>query len=168
MIKVITPFDPNNEETRTNARRIFEEAPVMHLTEEEVLQTLRLIQLHVLLLDEKRSTHFSVTVYQDDQRLTNCSNDDKFLALLLDADVRGLLLTSKRCRYSFGGTQYSWRKVAARCSLITTASMTMNAEYGGRYLGRGWKVAPHIQTLRRWIIDNTNNPDIKKLQIKFL
>ncbi len=162
-MKTIPPFDPNSDETKANVARIMEEAPLQHLTEEEVLQTLRLLQLHVLLRDEQRTTHFSVTVYQDDQRLINSSPDDRFLALLLDADVRGILLTSKRCRYSFGGTQYSWRKVASRCCIITTASMTMYGDYGGKYLGRGWKLAPHIQTLRRWIIENSKNPDIQKL-----
>ncbi len=165
MIKLIPPFDPSSEEIKSNVARIMEAAPVMNLTEDEVLQTLRLLQLHVLLLDEHRTTRFSVTVYQEDQRLINCDADDRFLALLLDADVRGLLLTSKRCRYSFGGTQYSWRKVASRCCIVTTASMTMEAEYGGKYLGRGWKLAPNIVTLRRWIVENSTNEDIKKLNI---
>ena len=79
--------------------------------------------------------------------------------------MRGTILTSKRCRYCFGQTQYYWRKVAGRCVIITTASVMENAEYGGRYFGRGWKLAPNIITLRRWIVSNSQNPDINKLKV---
>lgn len=163
--KIIPPFQPQSEEVRANVARIMEAAPVQHLTEDEVLQTLRLLQLHSLLLDEARTQHHSVTVYQDDVRLQTASADDRFLALLLDADVRGTILTSKRCRYCFGQTQYYWRKTAGRCVLITTASVMENADYGGRYFGRGWKLAPNIITLRRWIVSNSQNPDINKLKV---
>ena len=158
--KIIPPFDPQSEEVRANVARIMEAAPVQNLTEDEVLQTLRLLQLH-----EARTQHHSVTIYQDDVRLQTASADDRFLALLLDADVRGTILTSKRCRYCFGQTQYYWRKVAGRCVLITTASVMENAEYGGRYFGRGWKLAPNIITLRCWIVSNSQNPDINKLKV---
>ena len=172
--KIIPPFQPQSEEVRANVARIMEAAPVQNLTEDEVLQTLRLLQLHSLLLDEARTQHHSVTVYQDDVRLQTASADDRFLALLLDADVRGTILTSKRCRYCFGQTQYYWRKVAGRCVIITTASgmenavyggLMKNADYGGRYFGRGWKLAPNIVTLRRWIVSNSQNPDINKLKV---
>lgn len=163
--KIIPPFQPQSEEVRANVARIMEAAPVQNLTEDEVLQTLRLLQLHSLLLDEQRTRHHSVTIYQDDVRLQTASADDRFLALLLDADVRGTILTSKRCRYCFGQTQYYWRKVAGRCVITTTASIMENAEYGGRYFGRGWKLAPNIITLRRWIVSNSQNPDINKLKV---
>lgn len=165
MNKIIPPFDPKNELIQENVKYIMETAPVMHLTEDEVLQTLRLLQLHVLLLDENRSTHFSVTVYQDDYRLQTSSPEDKFMALLLDADVRGLILTTKRCRYCFGQSQYYWLKIAKKCSIIDTSSRMIDGDYGGRYYGKGWVIAPNIRTLRRWIVENSNNEDIRKLKV---
>lgn len=165
MNKIIPPFNPESEVIQRNLKYIMEEAPVMNLTEDEVLQTLRLLQLHVALLDEHRSTHFSVTVYQDDYRLQACSPEDKFMALLLDADVRGVILTTKRCRYSFGQTQYYWLKIAKKSSLITTSSVVAEGDYGGKYYGKGWVIAPNIKTLRRWIIENSDNEDIKKLKV---
>ncbi len=162
---MIPPFNPESEEIKANVARILAEAPLQHLTEEEVLQTLRLIQLHVLLLDEQRTSHFAVTVYQDDQRLMACGDDDKFMALLLDADVRQTVLTTKRCRYCFGQKQHYWYKIAHQSSLIETRSMMMPGSGGGQYLGKGWTIAPNIRTLRRWIVEHSTNPVIKQLNV---
>jgi hypothetical protein len=87
------------------------------------------------------------------------------MALLLDAEVRGLILMTKRLHYCFGGTHYKWRNVAKRLSIITTSSMTMNGDYGGKFFGRGWVVAPNIKTLRRWIVEHSTNPEIKSLKV---
>ena len=165
MNKMIPPFNPQSKEVQDNVKRIMDAEPVKHMTEEEVLQTLRLLQLHVALLDENRTTHFSVSVYQEDNRLQSCSPEDKFMALLLDADVRGVILTTKRCRYCFGQTQYYWLKIAKKSSLITTSSVIAEGDYGGRFYGKGWVVAPNIKTLRRWIVENSDNEDIKKLKV---
>lgn len=165
MNKMIPPFNPQSKEVQDNVKRIMDAEPVMHLTEEEVLQTLRLLQLHVALFDENRATHFSVSVYQEDHRLQSCSPEDKFMALLLDADVRGVIFTTKRCRYCFGQTQYYWLKIARKSSLITTSSVMAEGDYGDRFYGKGWVVSPNIKTLRRWIVENSDNEDIKKLKV---
>ena len=134
--------------------KVVDAKPVAHLEYDEIVQTIRLMQLEQALTDEERTSHFAVTVYQDDQRLEGLTDDDKFLALLLDADCRGTILTSKRCAYCFGGKAYYWRKVAGRCEIIDTKSATLEGEYGGRYLGRGWVIAPYIQRLRKWMKEN--------------
>ena len=155
MIKtMITPFNPHDAKVRENVKRIMEAAPVKNLTEDEVLQTLRLVQLERALRDNERFSRFAVTVYQNDQRLMACTDEDKFLALLLDADCRKTLLMTKRCRYCFGQTVYHWRKLASQCVLVATSSNMMECEYGGRYYGRGWVIAPNIVTLKKWITDN--------------
>jgi len=150
----IKTFDPFDKDVLVLVNSIILQHPVAHLRQEEVLQTLRLIQLQYALNDDQRTSHFAVTIYQDDKRLADLPDDDKFLALLLDADCRNVFLTSKRCRYCFGGTQYYWRKVAKRCELIELKSATMEGEYGGRYLGRGYVITPYIKRLRKWMIDN--------------
>lgn len=150
----IPTFDPNSTEIELLVADIMKAQPVAHLRDEEVFQTIRLMQLEQALTDEERTSHFAVTVYQDDRRLEGLTDDDKFLALLLDADCRGTILTSKRCVYCFGGKTYYWRKVAGRCEIIDTKSATLEGEYGGRYLGRGWVIAPYIQRLRKWMKEN--------------
>jgi hypothetical protein len=153
-MKKIPEFDTESLDVKLLVTRIMMTPPVLHLTPEEVRQTLRLIQLEQALTDEKRTSHFAVTVYQEDKRLEGLSDDDKFLALLLDADCRHTILTTKRCVYCFGGKTYNWRKVMKRCELIETRSVTMEGQYGGHYLGRGWMLTPYIQRLRKWIKEN--------------
>ena len=153
-MNVIPTFDPNSQEVMVMVNLIMEADPVAHLRYEEVAQTLRLIQLEQALKDEKRTSRFTVTVYQDDKRLEGLSDDDKFLALLLDADCLNTILMSKRCRYCFGGTIHTWRKAAGRCELIEARSATVAGDYGGQYLGRGWAITPYIKTLKNWIIEN--------------
>ena len=41
----ITPFSPENPDVQENVKHIMWVAPVRHLTEDEVLSTLRLVQL---------------------------------------------------------------------------------------------------------------------------
>ena len=160
MREKIQPFNESLPSVLYTGKYIMEHAPVKNLTEREVMQTMKLFYLERHLKDEKRTSHFSVTIYKEDERLADWSADDKFLALLLDADCRQQMLMSKRCRYCFGQTPYYWRKVAGRCVIITTKSQPMEGDYGGKYFGRGWIIAPHIQTLRRWIKENT---EIKSL-----
>lgn len=154
MNKPITPFNANSKEVLEKVFDVLVLAPVKNLTEQEAIWTLRLIDMERQLTDEKRISRHAVTVWQDDSRLLEASADDKFLALLLDADCRQVLLNSKRCHYCFGHPQYYWLQVAKRCPIIVTKSATLEGEYGGRFLGRGWVIAPHIQTLRKWIINN--------------
>jgi hypothetical protein len=151
---IIPAFNPDANEVQFLVAQIMMAPPVMHLRPEEVKQTIRLLQLEDALADSQRTSHYSVTVYQDDCRLQHLTDDDKFLALLLDADCRQTILTSKRCHYCFGGTPYHWQKVARRCELIETKSATMEATYGGRFLGRGWALTPYIQRLRKWMKEN--------------
>ncbi len=164
---IIPPFNPDSENIKANVAHIMNVAPVKNLTEQEVLETLRMIQLHTLLLDQERISRFSVTVYQDDQRLLNCSGEDKFMAMLLDADSRQTVLTTKRCRYCFGQKPHYWYKIAHKSNLVDTKSiMLYGSGGGGKYFGKGWVIAANIKTLRRWIVENSTNPDIQKLQIQ--
>lgn len=158
----INTFNPFDKDVLQLVNSIILQHPVAHLRQEEVLQTLRLIQLEEALTDRQRTSHFAVTVYQDDKRLADLSDDDKFLALLLDAECRNVFLTSKRCRYCFGGTQYSWKKIAKRCELIEVKSATLEGEYGGRFLGCGWVITPYIQRLKKWMKDNKQYLPIKQ------
>ena len=158
----IQPFNPEDPEIQSNVAYIMMAAPVMNLTEAEVLTTLRLLQLHVLLKDG--DSRYSVCVHRNDQRLALCDDNDRFLAMLLDCDLRDVLLGTKRCRSCFGGTVYHWRRIARKCPVTDTASAV--SEYGDQgYYGRGWVIAPHICTLRKWIIDNSTNEEIRKLRV---
>lgn len=161
----ITPFNPNDENIKFSLRHILYNAPVKNLTEDEVMQTLRLLHLQSALHDDNPTSRFSVTVWKDDARLANCTDEDRFLALLLDADCRDTILSSKRCCYCFAHNTYYWRKVAGQCVLITTKSATVEGQYGGRFFGRGWVLAPNIKTLRKWIVSNSNNSEISKLKV---
>ena len=151
---MIPKFNPYDTEVLSLVNSIILQHPVAHLRHEEVEQTMRLIQLEQALKSTNKLCVFPVTVYQEDQRLIELPDDDKFLALLLDADCRNMFLTYKRCRHCFGGTDYRWKKVAKRCELIELKSATLEGEYGGRYLGRGWVITPYIQRLRKWMTDN--------------
>lgn len=155
----IPPFDPASAEVQTNLERILRDAPVKNLNEAEVLTTLRLIQIHALLT--AGGSPWSVCVHRNDARLAPCSDEDRFLALLLDCDLREALLGTRRCRQCFGGTPYQWRKVARRCAITDTASAV--SDCGTGYYGRGWVIAPHIARLRQWIVENSTNEDIRRL-----
>lgn len=145
--------------------RAYEHAPVKNLTDEEIRQTWRLLQLKAYLVDVNRPEHQSVSIWQNDKRLEGFSDDDRFLALLLDADVRNILLMSKRCCYCFGKSPYLWQKVARRCPLTTTKAGMMDGDHGGQYYGKGWVIAPHIKKLAKWMIENIEHETISKLTI---
>lgn len=149
-MKRVRPFDPQSEEVRQMVSHVLGHAPVQHLTEEEVICTLRLLQLRDDLHDTERS-RYAVTLYRDDERLEGCTRDVMFLALLLDADSRDTLLMSKKCMYTFGLSIHRWRTAAKECPICTTASATVVGSQGGYYLGKGWKIAPHIKRLINWI-----------------
>ena len=157
----IQPFNPEDPDVQANVARIMEQAPVRNLTEAEVLATLRLLQLHVLLKDG--DSPYSVCVHRNDRRLELCDDSDRFLALLIDCDVREVILGTKRCRSCFGGTVYHWRRIAHKCPVTDTASALSECSSG--YYGRGWIIAPHICTLRRWIIENSTHQEIRKLKV---
>ena len=91
-------------------------APVKNLTEEEVLITLRLLQLQVLLGEANRQGYWRdmVVIHRDDPRLVLLDDKEKFLAMLIDCDLRVVLLTSKRCR--------SRGRSPCRFSLLTPGS----------------------------------------------
>lgn len=157
----IQPFNPEDPEIQSNVAYIMMRAPVKNLTEAEVLTTLRLLQLHVLLKDG--DSRYSVCVHRNDRRLELCDDSDRFLALLVDCDGREVILGTKRCRSCFGGTVYHWRRIAHQCPVTDTASAVSECSSG--YYGRGWIIAPHIQTLRKWIISNSTNMEIRKLKV---
>lgn len=156
----IQPFNPEDPEIQSNVAYIMMRAPVKNLTEAEVLTTLRLLQLHVML--KNGDSRYSVCVHRNDLRLALCDDNDRFLAMLLDCDLRGVLLGTKRCRSCFGGTVYHWRRIARKCPITDTASAISECSTG--YYGRGWVIAPHIQTLRKWIIENSTHQKIRKLK----
>lgn len=156
----IQPFNPEDPEIQSNVAYIMMRAPVKNLTEAEVLTTLRLLQLHVML--KNGDSRYSVCVHRNDQQLALCDDNDRFLAMLLDCDLRGMLLGTKRCRSCFGGTVYHWRRIARKCPITDTASAISECSTG--YYGRGWVIAPHIQTLRKWIIENSTHQKIRKLK----
>jgi hypothetical protein len=135
--------------------------PVAHLTEDEVLTTLRLMQLHVQLMNP--SYPREVVIKKNDPRLMHLPDTDKFLAMLIDYEMRELLLCTRDLVRKFQGTGYHWRKIAHQCPVTSVASALSNTGDPG-YRGRGWQVAPHICRLIRWIVNHTDNEDIKLLE----
>lgn len=158
MIK-LAKFEPDSEDVQRNISYVLEHAPVMNLTKGEVMTTLRLVRLHAVLASNK---YQDVYVARNDARLDLCDYTDRFLALLLECEQCGELLGTRRCRQRFGRTAQYWRKIAHECEIVTTAS-AIN-DYGG-YAGRGWELAPNIVTLRRWIVENSKDENIKKLKV---
>lgn len=157
----IEPFNPWDMEIQSNLKHIMFAAPVKNLTESEVLTTLRLLQLHVQLMNPNYPKE--VIIERNDPRLRRLPDTDKFLAMLIDWEMRELLLCTKDLVRKFQGTGYHWRKVAKDCPVTSVASALSQEGYPG-YRGRGWQVAPHICTLIRWIVQHTDNEDIKLLR----
>lgn len=136
---------------REKIDRIMAAAPVKNLTEDEVLTTLRLIEITEALYEGRYN---QIVVHRHDKRLELCDDNDRFLAMLADCDAREVLLFTGRCRSLFGGTVYHWRRIAHKCPITSVASAV--SEFGSGYYGRGWEIAPHIVRLRRWIIEEYN------------
>lgn len=157
----IEPFNPWDTEIQSNMKHIMFAAPVKNLTENEVLTTLRLLQLHVQLMNPDYPRE--VTVRKKDLRLLFLPDTDRFLAMLIDWEMRDLLLGTKDLVRKFEGTGYHWRKIAHQCPVVSVASAVSQEGYPG-YRGRGWQVAPHICTLIRWIVQHTDNENIKLLR----
>ncbi len=149
-MKQIEPFNPSDPQIRAELERIMKAAPVKNLTREEVLTTLRLMQLRVLLAEGR---YGYVVIRRNDRRLELCDDSDRFLAMLADCDQRQVLLFSGRCRSLFGGSVYHWRNIGRKCPVTSVASCVSECSSG--YYGRGWEIAPQIVTLRRFIIDTT-------------
>lgn len=126
-------------------------APVKNLTHEEVSTTLRLIEIEMILGNPKY-VKATVDVFKNDKRMSEWTDTDKFLALLVEADQQDLILRSKRCMYCFGGSLYHWRKIG-RTSPVTSTESCIVDGYAG-YYGKGWVIAPHIKTLIKWMKDN--------------
>lgn len=161
----IPPFNPEDPEIQSNVAYILMTAPVKNLTEEEVKATIRLLQLQYYLRVPNRNGYVRdvVVVHRNDPRLELCDDNDRFLAMLIDCDLRDVLLGTKRCRSCFGGTVYHWRKIARKCPVTDTASALSECSSG--YYGRGWIIAPHICTLRKWIINNSNNEQTRSIKV---
>lgn len=153
MIK-IQPFNPEGHQSAIDL--IMETAPVKNLTPEEVLTTMRLIELQAFLAEGRYN---QIVVHKNDKRLELCDDNDRFLAMLADCDARDVLLFSGRCRALFGGSVYHWRNIG-RKNPITAVSSAVS-ECGSGYYGRGWEIAPHIQRLRRYILDQKITAEIK-------
>lgn len=161
----IAPFNPDDEDVKNSVRYILHHSPIQNLTDDEVLTTIRLLQLEIQLQNSKQS-RYSVTVYRDDERLQNLTDDDRFLAMLLHCRCRNnLLLQYKLLLWAFGHTEYHWKKVVKRCPIIEMTSQTVNSQYGGRFLGRGYVIAKHILSLRTWIIEKSRNEAFKQLKV---
>jgi len=161
----IPPFNPEDPEIQSNVAYILMTAPVKNLTEEEVKTTIRLLQLQYYLRVPNRNGYVRdvVVVHRNDPRLELCDDNDRFLAMLIDCDLRDVLLGTKRCRSCFGDTVYHWRRIARKCPVTDTASAISECSSG--YYGRGWIIAPHIRTLRRWIINNSNNEQTRSIKV---
>lgn len=147
--KVLLPFDPTALRYFHDKNSIMEAKPVMNLTEDEVITTLRYLELKEFLSEGRYN---QIVVHRNDKRLGLCDDNDRFLALLADCDERDVLLFSGRCRSLFGGSVYHWRNIGRRCPITAVSSAI--SECGSGYYGRGWEIAPHIKTLIKWINDN--------------
>ena len=158
---VIPAFDRTSPEVMSNVDHILKAAPVKNLTREEVEATLRMLTLHSLLIRQD-SRH--IDMGRHDRRLDNCTDEDKFLALLVVQGSYDRILNSRLCVHYFGGTRYHWRKIGHDSPVTALASAV--SEEGMGYYGRGWIVAPHINTLRRWIVEHSTNEEIRKLKTR--
>lgn len=147
-------------EFRDEVFRVMKARPVKNLTLEEAAYTLRLLELKAFLTE---GTYGQVVVRKNDRRLEQCDDADRFLAMLADCDQREILLTTKTCIRTFGGTAYHWRKIAHQCPITGVASAISESSSG--YYGRGWVLAPHICTLRKWILETTEYSPINKLKV---
>lgn len=148
-IELTNLWDPKLQQAKTV---IMEAHPIKNLTEDEVLTTLRLLEIQVKLGSPEQN--YNIDVYKNDKRLVDWSCPDLFLAMLLECDQQDLLLRSRRCMYCFGKNAYFWRKIGRTCPITTTQS-GFSDEYAG-YYGRGWVIAPHIKTLINWIKYHTD------------
>lgn len=157
-MKQITPFDPDKVH-QPEIDLIISTAPVKNLTKDEVVTTMRLIELHAFLAAGRYN---EVVIHRNDKRLELCDDKDKFLAMLVDCGKRDVLLFSGRCRSLFGGTVYHWRNIGRKCPITSVASAI--SECGTGYYGRGWEIAPHIKRLRKHIIELSIRPEIQKLK----
>lgn len=150
MIQKILPFNKEvwlaDEAFKEKVDRILEAKPVKNLTEDEVITTLRLMELQKVLSEGRYN---QIVIHRNDARLGLCDNSDRFLAMLADADARDVLLFSGRCRALFGGSIYHWRNIGRKCPITAVASAI--SECGTGYYGRGWEIAPHIERLINWI-----------------
>ena len=153
----ILQFNPADPNIQDECKRILEAAPSKNLTPEEVLTTLRLIELQQFL---SQGRYNEIVIHKNDKRLELCDDNDRFLAMLADCDARGVLLFSRRCRSLFGGTVYHWRNIGRKCPITAVASAI--SECGSGYYGRGWEIAPHIVRLRKWILENIRNNNLKQ------
>lgn len=162
---VILPFNrevwmADGDEFKAEVERILEAKPVKNLTEDEVITTLRLLELEAGLSE---GSYNQLVVHRKDPRLEMCDDTDKFLAMLADCDKRDVLLFTGRCRSLFGGSVYHWRNIAHKCPITSVASAI--SECGQGYYGRGWEIAPHISRLCKFILDTSNYSKIQKLKI---
>ena len=145
-MKQVQPFNPWDTEVLSKMNQIILAHPVSNLTQDEVLTTLRLMQLQKELSEGRYN---QICIHKNDKRLELCEDTDRFLAMLADADARDVLLFSGRCRALFGGSIYHWRNIGRKCPITAVASAI--SECGSGYYGRGWEIAPHIERLINWI-----------------
>ena len=129
----IKPFDALTPEVLSWVDSIMISKPVQNLTKDEVVSSLRLQHLYYQLRDGDAT--FEVTVYKHDARLLRLTDEEKFLAALLDTNCRGLLLNYKRLTYLYGGKESEWRKIVKACPIIDTQAR-MIGEGGGSYYGK--------------------------------
>ena len=148
----MTPITPFNKTDDPNTQKlvglIMKHKPVQHLTAAETITAMKLWRLEYMLHKDET---YPVTVYQNDKRLELLTDEEKFLAALLDADCRDTLLTYKRLHYLFGKTEGYWKKIVKQSVAIEVKSRMVEGGHGGRYYGRGWVIAPNIRTIIKWI-----------------
>ena len=145
-MKQVQPFNPWDTEIIYKMNHIMLAHPVSNLTQDEVLTTLRFLELKKFLSEGRYN---QICIHKNDKRLELCEDTDRFLAMLADADARDVLLFSGRCRALFGGSIYHWRNIGRKCPITAVASAI--SECGTGYYGRGWEIAPHIERLINWI-----------------
>lgn len=145
-MKQVPPFNPWDTEIISKMNKIIEARPISNLTQDEVLTTLRFLELKEFLSEGRYN---QICIHKNDKRLELCEDTDRFLAMLADTDARDVLLFSGRCRALFGGSIYHWRNIGRKCPITAVASAI--SECGSGYYGRGWGIAPHIKRLINWI-----------------
>ncbi len=118
---------------------------VKNLTDDEISGTIRMLQLDV--------QYSYNAAWRLNSPVASLSDTDKFHLMLIKQNTHDYLLTTRTLLYLFKGTKYKWRKIGRTSPLTTVASAISECSTG--YYGRGWVIAPHIQSLIEFLRSET-------------